>query len=88
MKYIRVREAIALIFSKFLELGSAVRVARWFERSGIKVPVEAANCRDGTQVRWAPLRLGRAIHFLRNPIYAGVYAYGRTRIYRSHFEFR
>ncbi len=83
---IRVREAIALIFSKFLELGSAVRVARWFERSGIKVPVKAANHRDGTQVRWVPLRLSRAVQFLRNPTYAGVYAYGRTRVMRVATE--
>jgi DNA invertase Pin-like site-specific DNA recombinase len=78
----RVREAVALIFDKFLELGSAVRVARWFELEGLKAPTEAPACRDGTRVRWVPLQIGRVINFLRNPAYAGVYAYGRTRTTR------
>jgi DNA invertase Pin-like site-specific DNA recombinase len=82
----RVREAIALVFAKFLELGSAVRVARWFEGSGLEVPAEAPGCRDGTQVRWVPLRINRAINFLRNPAYAGVYAYGRSRATRVATE--
>jgi len=76
----RVREAIDLVFVKFLELGSAVRVARWFERSGLKAPTGEPSCRDGTRVRWVPLRIGRVIDFLRNPVYAGVYAYGRSRM--------
>ena len=78
----RVREAVTLVFDKFLELGSAVRVARWFERSGLKAPTEAPACRDGTRVRWVPLQIGRVINFLRNPVYAGVYAYGRSRTTR------
>jgi len=82
----RVREAIDLVFAKFLELGSAVRVARWFEREGLKVPTEVPGCRDGTRVRWVPLRINRAINFLRNPVYAGVYAYGRGRVTRISTE--
>ena len=75
----RVREAIDLVFAKILELGSAVRVARWFERSGLKLPTEAPPCRDGTRVRWVSPQISRVVRFLRNPAYAGVYAYGRTR---------
>jgi len=78
----RVREAIDLFFEKFEELGSAVRVARWFEREGLKVPTEVPGCRDGTQTRWVPLRINRAINFLRNPAYAGVFAFGRSHVTR------
>jgi DNA invertase Pin-like site-specific DNA recombinase len=82
----RVHEAVDLIFAKFLELGSALRVTRWFEQSGLKIPTEVPSCRDGTRIKWIPPRRGQMARFLKNPIYAGAYAYGRSRVVRVDTE--
>ena len=82
----RVREAISLVFAKFMELGSAARVVRWFDHAGLTLPTEVPSSRDGTQIRWVPPRLSRVVRFLRNPIYAGVYAHGRSRLERVATE--
>ena len=74
----RVREAVALVFSKFLELGSAWRVTHWFREAGLALP-SACNARDGSEVRWKPVGLNRVLNILKHPMYAGIYSYGRTR---------
>ena len=76
----RVREALALVFSKFLELGSALRVLRWFEASGLPLPSMSP---DGSTLTWGAARLNRVMRFLTNPIYAGAYVYGRRGVRKS-----
>lgn len=73
----RVREALALVFSKFLELGSGLRVLRWFEAGGVPLPSMSP---DGSVLSWKPARLSRIMRFLTNPIYAGAYVYGRRGV--------
>lgn len=73
----RVREAIELVFRKFNELGSARRLYFWLSTEKIQVP----SVIDGTGkvVRWQPPRYHSLLSLLQNPVYAGAYAYGRTR---------
>ncbi len=75
---LQVREAVALVFSKFLELGTAWQVTHWFHESGLSIP-STCNSRDGNEVRWNPATLSRVLTILKHPVYAGIYAYGRTR---------
>jgi excisionase family DNA binding protein len=73
----RVREAIELVFRKFNEFGSARRLYFWLSTEKIQLPTVI----DGTGkiVRWQAPRYHSLLSLLQNPVYAGAYAYGRTR---------
>src|SRR5215469_2201449 len=73
----RVREAIYLAFRKFAEFDSVRQVALWLIDEGIKMPVVVYG-QDGRIVEWRRPRYSMIYRVLTNPIYAGVYAYGRT----------
>lgn len=71
----RIRNAIGLVFEKFLELGSARQVLLWLREHQIEMPV---NENDRGDVLWKPARYGWLHMVLTNPVYAGAYVYGRT----------
>lgn len=70
--------AIRTIFEKFAELGSARQVWLWFQSQGLSFPHEKPN----GEILWVkPTYI--AIHaVLSNPVYAGAYAYGKSRCER------
>ena len=70
--------AIRTVFEKFAELGSARQVWLWFHSEGLSFPHE---CPSG-QILWVkPTYI--AVHtVLSNPVYAGAYAYGKSRCER------
>lgn len=74
----RVRAAIDLVFRKFAEFGSARRLFFWLCEQRIDMPaVGSASSSEG--VVWKPPRYHCLLSLLQNPIYAGVYAYGRSK---------
>ena len=73
----QVRRAIELVFSKFRELGSARQVSLWFRQEQIPVPRRRSPLAD--PVDFVPATAWRITGLLKNPAYAGVYAFGRTR---------
>src|SRR5438132_4136968 len=74
---VRVREAIELVFRKFNELGSARRLYFWLSTEKIQLPTVIDG--TGSAVRWQVPRYHSLLSLLQNPVYAGAYAYGRTR---------
>lgn len=74
----RVRSAIDLIFRKFAELGSVRQVYFWLDRQQIQLPVQRGTDVAGETV-WRPARYHAVLSVLKNPVYAGVYAYGRSK---------
>jgi len=74
----RVRAAIDLIFRKFAELGSARQVYFWLDRQQIQLPI-ARGSEDAREIIWQPARYHAVHSVLKNPIYAGAYAYGRSK---------
>ena len=70
-----VREAIATVFRRFAELGSARQVMLGLLADGLELP----RWRAGGRVAWAPASYGAVIGMLTNPCYAGAFAFGRTR---------
>lgn len=73
----RVADVVRLIFRKFRELGSARQVLLWARGSEIQLPVMRQG-RRGARVEWQTPAYHNVHCILRNPIYAGAYAFGRT----------
>ncbi|MCA1680335.1 MAG: recombinase family protein, partial [Actinobacteria bacterium] len=71
-----IRSAIAVIFERFAELGSARQVWLWLGREQIKFPLQRFP--DG-EIRWVCPSYHQVHSVLSNPVYAGAYAYGKTR---------
>lgn len=74
----RITAAIDLIFSKFAELGSVRQVFFWLDRQQIQLPI-AKGPEETQEIVWRPARYHAVLSVLKNPIYAGAYAYGRSK---------
>lgn len=74
----RVREALSLVFSKFAELRSVRQVHVWLREEGIVLPVKSRQA-EALGVVWRLPAYNTVHNILTNPIYAGAYAFGRTR---------
>lgn len=64
------------VFACFAELGSARRVWLQFRSEGLKFPLRNHN---SAPVRWGDPSYLAIYHVLTNPVYAGAYAYGKSR---------
>ena len=71
-----VREAIALVFAKFRELGTARRVARELRAGGVRLP---SRMLGGRGLEWRKATYSRVWNILRNPAMGGAYVWGRRR---------
>ena len=72
----RVQEAMALVFSKFDELGSIRQTHRWFHEERVELPVNKAVA-GHMQICWQLPTMSFVSDVLHNPLYAGIYVYGR-----------
>ncbi|MGZ6639934.1 MAG: recombinase family protein, partial [Solirubrobacteraceae bacterium] len=71
-----VRGAIATILERFGELGSARQVWLWMRREGVQFPLRRFQ---GAEIRWVTPTYHQVHSVLSNPVYAGAYAFGKTR---------
>ena len=71
-----VTAAIRSVFERFAEFGSARRVWLWLRSEAPLFPLQ-----DGPhgQIRWVVPTYTAIHHILTNPVYAGAYAYGKSR---------
>lgn len=68
--------AIHTIFEKFTHMGSVRQVWLWFRSKNLLFPLQTNLL---LEIKWSTASY-HAIHsVLTNPVYAGVYAYGKTR---------
>jgi DNA invertase Pin-like site-specific DNA recombinase len=73
---LRIQEVIRLIFARFRQLGSARQVLLSVLAEEIHFPRPS----DGKKLvafEWTPIRYRNVISVLKNPFYAGAYAYGK-----------
>ena len=74
----QVQHAVRLVFSLFEQLGSALAVVKAFREHGLLFPTRQYGGARHGKLTWHPLRHGRVLQILHNPVYAGVYVYGRS----------
>jgi hypothetical protein len=65
------------VFSKMTELGSARQVLLWFRGEKTNLPSLVREA-PGHDVIWKLPVYNTIWHMLRNPMYAGAYAFGKT----------
>ncbi|RUW48930.1 helix-turn-helix domain-containing protein [Mesorhizobium sp. M1A.F.Ca.ET.072.01.1.1] len=75
---LRVREAIALVFSRFAGMQSIRQVHLSLRNDGIVLPCVSYSREGGRAIVWKLPVYNTVHHILTNPIYAGAYAFGRT----------
>ena len=74
----RVQAAMGLVFQKFTELGSARQVLLWFQQERLPLPAHAPDGPGEERLTWRLPLYNTLLNVLRNPVYAGAYAFGRT----------
>src|SRR5437867_7464012 len=68
--------AVRNVFARFAETGSARRVWLWFRSEGLTFPLQM---QQNAEIRWVEASYTAIHHVLTNPVYAGAYAYGKSR---------
>lgn len=71
-----VQSAVRLVFERFQIDGSARGVVRYFHANNLLLPSCSA---ESQSTRWFPPGSSTIVNMLRNPVYTGTYAYGRTQ---------
>jgi excisionase family DNA binding protein len=74
---LRVQEVIRLVFARFRELGSARQVLLSMTADQVHFP-RPSDGKKLTTFEWRPIRYRSVISVLKNPFYAGAYAYGKS----------
>jgi DNA invertase Pin-like site-specific DNA recombinase len=71
-----VRGAIQTIFDRFAELGSARQVWLWLRQEELQFPLRRFA---HSEIQWVAPSYHQVHSVLTNPVYAGAYAFGKTR---------
>jgi Recombinase/Recombinase zinc beta ribbon domain/Helix-turn-helix domain len=74
---LQVQQAVAGVFQKFRELGSARQTTWWYRDEQLPLP-EVQPATSGREILWRLPTGHRINQMLLNPCYAGALAYGRT----------
>lgn len=75
----QVQQAIQKVFELFERLRSAWQVVCQLQQNKIRLPVRLRVGPQAGETVWTEASLSRVLHILKNPRYAGMYFYGRTR---------
>lgn len=74
-----VRHAIERTFALFAQLGSVRGVLRYLRDAGLQLPHRVVRRGLGASVEWQPPSYDAFYQVLTNPLYAGVYCFGKRR---------
>jgi len=80
---LQVQEALRTFFETFRRTGSATGTVRSFGERGLLFPRRLSSGPHHGELAWGPLRHHRALLLLKNPRYAGAFAFGRSRVRRT-----
>jgi DNA invertase Pin-like site-specific DNA recombinase len=76
---LEVQAAIELVFKTFLKVKSASKTVAFFADNDLKIP----RYDRWKELFWKKPTIGAIIFILKNPAYAGAFAYGRTQSVRT-----
>ena len=82
----QVRSSLDLVFDYFQQCGSAYSVVQRFAREKLKFPKRSYGGTWAGKLIWGRLTDARVTAILKNPSYAGVYAFGRYRTIKEILE--
>jgi len=82
----QVRSSIELVFSAFQQTGSAYGVVQRFSAEKLLFPKRSYGGQWDGKLKWGRLTDSRVLGILKNPSYAGVYAFGRYRCVKEILE--
>ena len=82
----QVRSSIDLVFDYFRQCGSAYGVVQRFSREKLDFPKRSYGGTWAGKLIWGRLTDARVTAILKNPSYAGVYAFGRYRTIKEILE--
>jgi len=75
----QIQEAIRALFLRFENSSSLRQVLLWYHEE--KVPFPACRKRDGVEtIRWTLPNYQQLMRIMKNPTYAGAFAWGRTTV--------
>ena len=75
-----IQHVIELVLVKFEELGSCRQVLRYLRKENILLPRRQTNGAHVGELLWKPPSDAAIYEMLRNPAYAGAFAYGRRQV--------
>jgi DNA invertase Pin-like site-specific DNA recombinase len=84
----QVQEAICGVFSQFRRLGSVRQVLLWYRQEKIPLCTYRRDANGRREMVWALPVYNRILAILKNPVYAGAFAYGRTSSHSRIIEGR
>jgi DNA invertase Pin-like site-specific DNA recombinase len=73
-----VQERLNLVFRKLKELGTGCAVVRYCRREALLLPARPLRGPAPHDIVWQPATISRVLDILKNPAYAGAYAFGQT----------
>lgn len=73
-----IQARLDLVFRKFKEIGTAGGVVRYCRRQDLLLPSRPIHGPAPHEVVWRPATLSTVTLILKNPAYAGAYAFGQT----------
>jgi len=79
----QVQEAIMILFKTFLRVGSAYGVIREYEKQGFLFPHRQHIGFKLGELSWKKITTSTVLNVLKNPIYAGIYTYGKNQVQYS-----
>jgi DNA invertase Pin-like site-specific DNA recombinase len=86
----RLQQALTSVFTKFLELGTARQTLLWFVERNLELPVAKHGPKHDNGLQedtiWKRPSYRRVLDILKNPTYAGAYAYGKTAVVTDAFN--
>lgn len=83
---VQVRSSIDLVFDYFQQCGTAYGVVQRFAREKLDFPKRSYGGTWAGKLHWGRLTDARVTAILKNPSYAGVYAFGRYRSIKEILE--
>ena len=84
----QVQEAIRGVFAHFQRLGSVRQVLLWYRQEKIPLCTVRRGANKIWEIAWKLPVYNRILAILTNPIYAGAFAYGRTKTRSNIIEGR